>query len=597
MIRHQPDSDFEGEAQYSFVPGLLHEIVYNEIPEPLRAPYHRLAGQWLELMAQRRNSDINIEIAHHFDLGGEEAHAAHYHIDIGIRSLKMYATQRAIVHLEKGLQHLDPFLVQKRVRGLRQLAEAYILNGQYEEAIARFQELLKISWQMGQRVMAGEAYIRIGWIYYLMRDFEKALSAMKNGHTMHQEIMHQRGIATALSNMGSVYQVMGDYSRARLYFQESLEIRRELGHPGDLAWALNNMGNLLIDQGELAEAQRLHTEALEIRKSLGNPHLIIRSMNNLALIHIIRGDYDAALADLLVSSNLAQKIGEKLGMSIITCNIGELYLLRGEIEKADKYLQQAMQLAERLGVRLRSRVVLTFQDLSGNITSAAFRVTGLFDTDNNAFDESTALVRREDLNRVLGREGIAHELAILLEDASLADTVAARLRSRMPGLDVQTYMQLSPEIRLFESQIATSVYIIMVIVMLGLIFGIINTMLMAVLERVRELGMLMAIGMNKVRVFFMIMLETLMLGVVGAPLGILIGAVMIHYYKDQGLDLSQYAREGFSEFGMSAIIYPDVYPGMYVELAIAVFITALLASIYPALKAIRLRPVEALRKI
>ncbi len=255
------------------------------------------------------------------------------------------------------------------------------------------------------------------------------------------------------------------------------------------------------------------------------------------------------------------------------------------------------KLAERLGVRLRSRVVLTFQDLSGNITSAAFRVTGLFDTDNNAFDESTALVRREDLNRVLGREGIAHELAILLEDASLADTVAARLRSRMPDLDVQTYMQLSPEIRLFESQIATSVYIIMVIVMLGLIFGIINTMLMAVLERVRELGMLMAIGMNKVRVFFMIMLETLMLGVVGAPLGILIGAVMIHYYKDQGLDLSQYAREGFSEFGMSAIIYPDVYPGMYVELAIAVFITALLASIYPALKAIRLRPVEALRKI
>ncbi len=255
------------------------------------------------------------------------------------------------------------------------------------------------------------------------------------------------------------------------------------------------------------------------------------------------------------------------------------------------------KLAERLGVRLRSRVVLTFQDLQGNITSAAFRVTGLFDTNNNTFDEGTALVRREDLNRVLGQEGIAHELAVLLENASLADAVAARLRSRLPGLDVQTYMQLSPEIRLFESQIATSVYIIMVIVMLGLIFGIINTMLMAVLERVRELGMLMAIGMNKLRVFFMIMLETLMLGLVGAPLGILIGAIMIHFYKDQGLDLSRYAAEGFSEFGMSAVIYPDVYPGMYVELAIAVFVTALLASIYPALKAIRLRPVEALRKI
>ncbi len=255
------------------------------------------------------------------------------------------------------------------------------------------------------------------------------------------------------------------------------------------------------------------------------------------------------------------------------------------------------KLAERLGVRLRSRVVLTFQDLEGHITSAAFRVVGLFETDNNAFEESTALVRRADLNAILGRRGIAHELAVLLEDAALADTVAARLQRRFPQLDVQTYMQLSPEIRLFESQIATSVYIIMVIVMLGLIFGIINTMLMAVLERVRELGMLMAIGMNRMRVFVMIVLETIMLGVVGAPLGIGLGALMIRWYEVQGLDLRPYAAEGFAEFGMSAVIYPEVYPGMYVELAVAVLITAVLGSIYPALKAVRLRPVEALRKI
>ncbi len=255
------------------------------------------------------------------------------------------------------------------------------------------------------------------------------------------------------------------------------------------------------------------------------------------------------------------------------------------------------KLAERLGVRLRSRVVLTFQDIDGHITSAAFRVAGLFDTNNNAFEESTALVRREVLNEILGYTGIAHEVAVLLDDAALADTVAARLQARFPQLDVQTYVQRSPEIRLFESQISTSVYIIMVIVMLGLIFGIINTMLMAVLERVRELGMLMAIGMNRFRIFAMIVLETVMLGVVGTPMGIALGAVMIQWFQIHGLDLSHYAQEGLAEFGISAIIYPDVYPGMYVELAIAVFITAMLGSIYPALKAIHLRPVEALRKI
>lgn len=255
------------------------------------------------------------------------------------------------------------------------------------------------------------------------------------------------------------------------------------------------------------------------------------------------------------------------------------------------------KLAEQLGVRLRSRVVLTFQDLEGHITSAAFRVAGIFETDNSAFEESTALVRRADLNAILGRVGIAHELAILLDDAASTKAVAARLQRRFPELGVQTYMQLSPEIRLFESQIATSVYIIMVIVMLGLIFGIINTMLMAVLERVRELGMLMAIGMNRVRVFVMIVLETTLLGVVGAPLGIGLGVLMIRWYQAHGLDLSPYAAEGFAEFGMSAVIYPVVYPRMYLELAVAVLVTAVLGSIYPALKAVRLRPVEALRKM
>ncbi len=349
VLQYQSNSDFEGEIQYNFMPSLMYEIAYQEIPEELRCPYHLLVGQWLELMASRRSSDINIEIAHHLDLGGAHEHAARYHIEIGIHSLKLYATTRAIKHLELGLQHLEPNLLEMRTQGLQQLAEAYILNGQYQEAITQYEELLDMTWRMGLRVVAGDAYTRMGWVYYLMRDFDNALSSMKNGHTLHQEMMYQRGITTALSNMGQVYMAMGDYQRARLFFQEALEIRREQNHQGDLAWALNNMGNLLLEQGNLVAAQKHHNEALEIRKSIGNPHQIIRSMNNLALIHVIQGNYDAALADLLVSSNLAQKVGEKLGMAIVMVNIGELYLQRGDLEQADKYIQQAMQLAEKLG--------------------------------------------------------------------------------------------------------------------------------------------------------------------------------------------------------------------------------------------------------
>ena len=130
----------------------------------------------------------------------------------------------------------------------------------------------------------------------------------------------------------------------------------------------------------------------------------------------------------------------------------------------------------------------------------------------------------------------------------------------------------------------------------NVLFGIVNTMLMTVLERFRELGMLMAIGMNKARVFSMIVLETLMLCLVAAPIGLLLGWATINYFGTNGLNLSAYS-ESVAQYGMSDMVYFGVDPIVYWQVPIGVVITALIAAIYPAIKAIRLRPVEAIRKI
>ncbi|MEZ4983270.1 MAG: FtsX-like permease family protein [Saprospiraceae bacterium] len=143
--------------------------------------------------------------------------------------------------------------------------------------------------------------------------------------------------------------------------------------------------------------------------------------------------------------------------------------------------------------------------------------------ENNAFDEFRVFVRKDDLSRLLGDSTMSHEVAMLLDDTDQLDTIMNSLKGDFPNLLVQSYKEISPEIELFESQIQLSATIFTFIVMLALIFGIINTMLMAVLERYRELGMLMSIGMNKVRIFLMIMTETIMLGLISAPLGLLIG--------------------------------------------------------------------------
>lgn len=262
------------------------------------------------------------------------------------------------------------------------------------------------------------------------------------------------------------------------------------------------------------------------------------------------------------------------------------------------------ELADKLDLKVRSKMVLTFQDLDREMTAAAFRVVGIFDTGNTPFDGGTVFVNRSDLNRLIIPQGdsttvggeLAHEVAILLKDVENVDSTAKRLQSALPELSVRSYREVSPDLQLYESQIQSISLIYLVVILLALVFGIINTMLMAVLERVKELGMLMAIGMNKAKVFGMIVLEAVMLGLVSTPIGILLGYLTINYVKKNGIDMSSYG-DSLSSYGISQVIYFDVHPEAYIQMAVGVFLTSVLASIYPALKAVRLQPVEALQTI
>jgi ABC-type lipoprotein release transport system permease subunit len=259
------------------------------------------------------------------------------------------------------------------------------------------------------------------------------------------------------------------------------------------------------------------------------------------------------------------------------------------------------RIAEKLKVKVRSRVVLTFQNLNNEITYAAFRVVGLFNTGNMILDEARVYVVDSDLKKQLipsenNDQELVNEIAIYLKDSEQVLAVKNQLKNKYPDALVEDYWELSPDIELYETQIQTSNSIVITIFMLALIFGIINTMLMAVLERYKELGMLQAIGMKKGSVFFMIVMETLLLAAVAAPIGLAMGWGTVFSLQDTGIDLSDFAR-GLERFGMETTVYPVLDLALYARIAVAVFITALLASIYPSRKAVKLRPVEALQKL
>lgn len=255
------------------------------------------------------------------------------------------------------------------------------------------------------------------------------------------------------------------------------------------------------------------------------------------------------------------------------------------------------RLAEKLKVKIKSKIVLTFQDTSGSITAGAFRIIGLYTTYNSTYDETNIFLKAADLSDLLGTNLQYHEIAVLLKDPDSLDPVKKELATEFPATAVESWKELVPELGLMIDSFDQYMIIFIIIILLALSFGIINTMLMAVLERVREIGMLMAVGMNRIRVFAMIFIETLLLVLIASPVGLSLAYITIEYLGSRGMDLSWLYQEGYAAYGFKSYIYPKMDNIYYLRIMIMVTVTALLASIYPALTAVRLNPVKAIRKI
>ena len=178
------------------------------------------------------------------------------------------------------------------------------------------------------------------------------------------------------------------------------------------------------------------------------------------------------------------------------------------------------KLAEKLNLRIHSKLVLSFPGLDGSITYGAFRIVGIFETESSIFDKSTVFVNSRDITRLLGAKSIVHEIALRLDNADLVPPVLTSLRATYPQFIIESWKDIAPEMKLTAELTNVTMVFFLAIILFGLLFGITNTMLMSVLDRVREFGMVMAIGMKRKQVFAQIFLETVLLSLVGSSIGI-----------------------------------------------------------------------------
>jgi putative ABC transport system permease protein len=251
------------------------------------------------------------------------------------------------------------------------------------------------------------------------------------------------------------------------------------------------------------------------------------------------------------------------------------------------------KLADKLKVGISKKIIITLQDIHMNITSAAFRIVGIYETDNSLFDEANIFVSYNDIIRLTGlNDKEAHEIAILLDKNENTESVKQELTKEFLALEVKDWTQLSPEAGYLVSAMDQYMAVFILIILIALCFGIINTMLMVVLERVKELGMLIAVGMNKIRIFFMIMLETVYLSFTGGFIGIVFAYIICKHLEKVGLNL-YFWKEVYASVGYSSFVYPLIDLHMIVFTTLMVIVTGIISAIYPAWKALRLNPAEA----
>ncbi len=252
------------------------------------------------------------------------------------------------------------------------------------------------------------------------------------------------------------------------------------------------------------------------------------------------------------------------------------------------------KLAHKLKVKINSKIIVTFQDQNNEIIASAFRVQGIYKTANTRFDEMNVFVYRQDLERILQSDQLIHESVLWMDDKTIVDSTITALANTYPNLKVRSWKDIAPDLAYTDDLMIQMLYIIMIIILGALAFGIVNTMLMAILERQRELGMLMAVGMNKLRLFMMVVVETIMLSLISGPAGLIISFFTVGYFKRNGMDFSA-VGQGLEDVGYSTIVYFEMQPSFYWSTLVLVIITAILSSLYPAFKALKLNPVESIR--
>ena len=259
------------------------------------------------------------------------------------------------------------------------------------------------------------------------------------------------------------------------------------------------------------------------------------------------------------------------------------------------------QLAERLHLDIGSRLVLTAQDASGDIAGQLVRVVGIFRTGLPEMDQRFVQVPLETARAWVGAEGAATSIAVLLTSSRQVASVSAALSERLTGqqdrVRVLPWQESMPGLEAAVKMDDFGDYIFHVVTLVIVALAIVNTILMSVLHRTREFGVVRALGLTPRDTGAQVLIEGLLLSAVSGAIGIVVGIGVTWLFWREGLDFSGMMGEGIRGAGvmLDSVIYPQFTPRVLLQSFTFVFAVGVLASLYPAYRATKIEIADAMK--
>jgi len=257
------------------------------------------------------------------------------------------------------------------------------------------------------------------------------------------------------------------------------------------------------------------------------------------------------------------------------------------------------RLAKSLEAKVGSEIVALVQAADGSLGNEMFRVTGILASVGDAVDRNAAIIHRGDWAELFAAEGMVHEVAITSRGKLSLAVLEGAVKSASRRQDVRSWRQLVPMASDMLGMVDVMLLIFSVVFGCAAGLGVMNTMLMATHERTREFGVLKALGTTPRQIVRDVSIEAAMLGLIGAAMGILIGAVAGWYTQVHGIDTSALASGGLNVSGlrMDPVWHARLTAKTVVVPPLIMWVMCVLSALYPAVRAARLDPVKAMAHV